>query len=184
MILVIMNGLTLEHAIRQTRQHYNIRFTSKKDGSDFRIPQMEWDSEKKIFINLEKLGMDEFISYPVDGSGQMRSWKWSIETFNQSKETELQVRLDTNKQPAVYMKARMKSSGMLPLTWWDKTEYSATAYGTNLLSKILGERKKFDYPKSLYAVIDCVKVASDNPNAIVLDFFCWQWNDRTCSCAT
>lgn len=145
---------------------------------------MEWDSEKKIFINLEKLGMDEFISYPVDGSGQMRSWKWSIETFNQSKETELQVRLDTNKQPAVYMKARMKSSGMLPLTWWDKTEYSATAYGTNLLSKILGERKKFDYPKSLYAVIDCVKVASDNPNAIVLDFFCWQWNDRTCSCAT
>ncbi len=101
MILVIMNGLTLEHAIRQTRQHYNIRFTSKKDGSDFRIPQMEWDSEKKIFINLEKLGMDEFISYPVDGSGQMRSWKWSIETFNQSKETELQVRLDTNKQPAV-----------------------------------------------------------------------------------
>ncbi len=69
------------------------------------------------------------------------------------------------------MKARMKSSGMLPLTWWDKTEYSATAYGTNLLSKILGERKKFDYPKSLYAVIDCVKVASDNPNAIVLDFF-------------
>ncbi|PIT89204.1 MAG: hypothetical protein COU27_01570, partial [Candidatus Levybacteria bacterium CG10_big_fil_rev_8_21_14_0_10_36_7] len=30
---------------------------------------------------------------------------------------------------------------------------------------------KFDYPKSLYAVIDCLRVLSNNSNAIFLDFF-------------
>lgn len=143
----------------------------KKDGSDFRIPELNWIASDKKYEVLEKPSLDEIVRYPVDENNKMRSWKWSIETFQKSKTTQLSIRLDRNKTPAVYMKARMKDSGMLPLTWWDKTEYSATAYGTNLLNKILFGENKFDYPKSLYAVIDSIKVLTENKNALVLDFF-------------
>jgi adenine-specific DNA-methyltransferase len=60
---------------------------------------------------------------------------------------------------------------MLPLTWWDRKEYSATSYGTNLLKEIFGTTQVFSYPKSLFAVIDCLKVMSDKKDAIILDFF-------------
>lgn len=143
----------------------------KKDGSDFRIPNLKWDSTSKQYELLEQAESDEIVRYPVDEANNMRSWKWSIETTRKSKDTELAVRLDKNKKPAVYMKARMKDAGMLPLTWWDKTEYSATAYGTNLLNKILYGEDKFDYPKSLYAVMDSLRVLTENPNALILDFF-------------
>jgi adenine-specific DNA-methyltransferase len=82
----------------------------------------------------------------------------------------MKVSLDRNRKPAVYIKSRMKEEGMLPLTWWDKTEYSATAHGNNLLMSIMGE-KVFEYPKSLYAVEDCIRVATNNQSAIILDFF-------------
>ncbi len=143
----------------------------KNDGSDFRIPKLKWDSKNRKYDLLEKPSDDEVAKYPIDESGNLRSWKWSIETANQSKKTELAVRLDRNKVPAVYMKARMEHVGMLPLTWWDKTEYSATAYGTNLLNKILFGENDFDYPKSLYAVMDSIRVMTTNPNALILDFF-------------
>lgn len=58
-----------------------------------------------------------------------------------------------------------------PMTTWVKTSHNATANGTNLLSKILVNRK-FPYPKSLYAVKDAIRFAvADKPNAIVVDFF-------------
>ena len=143
----------------------------KNDGSDFRIPALQWDPKDKLFTLLEEVKDDEFISFPLDDSGQMRSWKWSIQTLETLRKTELSIRLNRQKKPAVYMKARMKSEGMLPLTWWDKTEYSATAYGTNLLSNLLGDKRKFNYPKSLYAVIDSIKVGSNGKTSIILDFF-------------
>lgn len=48
--------------------------------------------------------------------------------------------------------------------------HNAETYGTNILSEILPDRN-FPYPKSLYAVFDCLSFAvGDNPNAVVLDF--------------
>ena len=49
--------------------------------------------------------------------------------------------------------------------------HNAETYGTNILSELLPDRQ-FPYPKSLYAVYDCLNfVIGQNPNAIVLDFF-------------
>jgi adenine-specific DNA-methyltransferase len=64
----------------------------------------------------------------------------------------------------------MADEWMLPYTIWDKSDYSASAMGTNLLASIIGT-KKFDYPKSLYAVIDCLRVLSSNKDSTFLDFF-------------
>lgn len=143
----------------------------KKDASGFRIPQLSWDAESHKYNPEEQPNNDELVRYPIDDSNKLRCWKWSVDTVKKSMDTEMTVRLDNHKQPSVYAKARMKDEGMLPLTWWDKTEYSATAYGTNLLNKILSDGNQFDYPKSLYAVMDSIRVLTSDKDALILDFF-------------
>ena len=142
----------------------------KKDGSDFRIPKMRWDESTKQYITLEELQSDEIISLPMDESGRMRTWKWSIETATKAKNQEMGVRKDRSGTPTVYYKGRMKDEGMLPYTMWDKPDYSSSTFGANLLAEILGPNV-FSYPKSLYAVIDSLKVANAHKDALILDFF-------------
>ena len=48
--------------------------------------------------------------------------------------------------------------------------HNAETYGTNVLNSILG--KRFDYPKSIYAVHDTLSFfVGNNPNALIIDFF-------------
>ena len=65
----------------------------------------------------------------------------------------------------------MTHETVLPNTWWDKKEYSATDHGTRLLKEMFGELKTFDYPKAVVAVKDCLRVLSSKKSAIFLDFF-------------
>lgn len=141
----------------------------KKDASDFRIPKLKWNDSAKEYNILEEPRKDELVSYPIDENGRPRRWKWSLDRAL-SERSEMTVRLDKDKVPAVYIKARMKDEGMLPLTVWDDKLYSSTEYGTNLLIELLGD-KYFDYPKSLYAVKDCLRIASNKNDGYVLDFF-------------
>ncbi len=140
-----------------------------KDGKGFRIPKLIWDEQTKEYTVLEKALNNEIISYPIDENGNARRWKWSLERAIQEK-NEMSVRMDKNKKYAVYIKSRMKDEGMLPLTVWDDKLYSSTEYGTNFLTSLMGKRY-FDYPKSIYAVLDCLRVSSHESDDIILDFF-------------
>lgn len=58
----------------------------------------------------------------------------------------------------------------MPQNQWNVPSHNATTYGTNLLKDIIGER--FTFPKSLYAVHDCLRHSiRDKKNALVVDFF-------------
>jgi adenine-specific DNA-methyltransferase len=61
----------------------------------------------------------------------------------------------------------------VPKTVWKSTRHVAGGGGgTQMLTSMLGERNRFTYPKSLYAVEDAVNIATaDKPDAVVLDFF-------------
>lgn len=59
----------------------------------------------------------------------------------------------------------------LPTTQWEFTSHSAEHYGTNLLKRLLPDRR-FPFPKSLYAVEDCLRFFIERKSdAVVLDFF-------------
>ena len=59
----------------------------------------------------------------------------------------------------------------IPGTQWDILSHNATYFGSQLLNKLLGE-KRFDFPKSLYAVQDTLRFfVANKPNALVVDFF-------------
>lgn len=58
-----------------------------------------------------------------------------------------------------------------PTTNWSKPTHDAQWYGSNLLKSILTSNR-FSYPKSLYAVRDCLYYATNSkPNALIVDFF-------------
>lgn len=57
-------------------------------------------------------------------------------------------------------------------TVWHRTRHDAGAYGSDLVSSVVGRTRAFSYPKSLYAVVDCLSaVVKNKPDALILDFF-------------
>lgn len=59
----------------------------------------------------------------------------------------------------------------IPGTQWDIPSHNATYFGSQLLNKVIGE-KRFDFPKSLYAVQDTLRFfVANKPNALIVDFF-------------
>ncbi|MBS0632445.1 MAG: site-specific DNA-methyltransferase [Verrucomicrobia bacterium] len=58
-----------------------------------------------------------------------------------------------------------------PSTVWRESRHDAGAYGTSLLRDLI-PRRKFPFPKSLYAVEDTIRLfLANKPAAIVVDFF-------------
>jgi adenine-specific DNA-methyltransferase len=65
----------------------------------------------------------------------------------------------------------LKTSRKLKTVWWQKA-HDAGTHGTELLKKMLGQPGLFPFPKSLYAVRDCLAaVVRNRPNALIVDFF-------------
>ncbi len=59
-----------------------------------------------------------------------------------------------------------------PKTVWWNSLHDAGTHGTTLLHNILAARDVFPFPKSIYAVKDCLStVVRKNKNAVILDFF-------------
>lgn len=57
-------------------------------------------------------------------------------------------------------------------TVWHRTRHDAGAYGSDLVSNVIGRSRAFSYPKSLYAEADSISMAVKNkPNALIVDFF-------------
>lgn len=60
-----------------------------------------------------------------------------------------------------------------PKTVWKRVAHIAGGGGgTQMLTALLGDRNRFPFPKSLYAVEDSLRIAvGDKPDAVILDFF-------------
>lgn len=102
--------------------------------------------------------------YPVDNKGVERKWRFGRETVEGIID-ELTCKYIKD-EISIY---REKKDFRWKTVWTD-SKYNANVYGTKLLNNIIETR--FPYPKSLYAVMDCINaVIHDNDNAIILDFF-------------
>lgn len=57
-------------------------------------------------------------------------------------------------------------------TVWHRTNHDAGAYGSDMVSKIVGQSRAFSFPKSLYAERDTLNaVLRNNKKALIVDFF-------------
>ena len=102
--------------------------------------------------------------YPIDKHGVERKWVYS-RTSAEKNLDQLSVKKIDNE----YVIIRRKSAFTYRTVWEDK-KYYANIFGSKLLNDIIPD--KFPFPKSLYAVEDCIKaVIHDKDNAVILDFF-------------
>jgi adenine-specific DNA-methyltransferase len=141
--------------------------------NSIRIPKMTWNESKREWKIEDPAKPSEKVVLPIRIDGESTyemTWKWGVETARQQI-AELCSMKDQQGNVGVYRKSRLRLEGTLPRTWWDKKVYSATEYGTNLLTDIMGNSNTFSFPKSVYATQDCLKVASLEESGIVLDYF-------------
>lgn len=116
-------------------------------------------------VSLER--KDEYEKVlPITDSGRELTWVTRADTFiERYNEGEVVIKREQGKI-VIYRKFREQQ--IIPTHWVD-SRYNATSHGTLLLEKIIG-RKDFSYPKSLYTVLDTLKLMTDK-NDIILDFF-------------
>lgn len=108
---------------------------------------------------------------PIDPKGEKRIWRRSKDVIDEMYEKgDLWVK-EVKKCYQLYYKFRGGLEGQMPKSIWSDSKFSASEYGTQMLASILGTRESFQYPKSPYAVMECIRVASDKKNALILDFF-------------
>jgi adenine-specific DNA-methyltransferase len=108
---------------------------------------------------------DYYELYPITNSGEF-SWKNIKETFD---DLNIDGYFKAEKEgDKIVLYHKYYEQQVFKNVWTDK-KYQSEFNGTNLLKRLIGENK-FSYPKSLYAVIDAIKIMS-KPGDIVMDFF-------------
>lgn len=80
---------------------------------------------------------------------------------------EVSGRLPDGSVIAHYVTGRL----VMPTTAWNKPSHDAQRFGTEVLKSLIPGRR-FPFPKSLYAVEECIRhFVADKPSAVILDFF-------------
>ena len=127
-------------------------WSCKKEEMDYRVSKGYIKVGKKLPNKPQKYSL----SYIKTGAiHDIETGKAIVEGYN----SDGSVR-------AYYSDKRQKN----PPTVLVDGKYDARTNGNNLLEAIIG--KRFNYPKSLYAVEDCIKfVIANKPDALILDFF-------------
>jgi adenine-specific DNA-methyltransferase len=136
------------------------------------------DEYKEIYNSSTKEFNDNYVSslktryedegyyfiLPKNDKGGLLRWRWGFGTCKEAIiNKELIVKSNT-----VYNKDRSNDK-VKPKSLWYGEKYDASSKGTNLLKNFFNE-KRFDYPKSLYAVMDALIIGA-NKNSSILDFF-------------
>lgn len=108
---------------------------------------------------------DAYELYPTTNTGEF-SWKNIKTTFDElNKNGYFRAVIENGK---VVLQHKYREQEVLKNVWIDK-KYQSEFNGTNLLKDLIG-KNNFSYPKSIYAVLDIIKIMSGKGD-IVLDFF-------------
>lgn len=103
---------------------------------------------------------DKTYIYPIDKEGVERKWRYARQSIENIKHL---LKFQNNDIQLG------KDFGSYKTVWQDK-KYDASTYGTKLVKKLV-PNCKFDFPKSLWTVYDCIyAVVGNDKNAIVLDY--------------
>lgn len=139
----------LKNFIRLTDGKYSLR----ENKPHFYYPIFVSNDLEKFSI-LKKNKYNEV--FPITDKGVERTWKTTKETFIRLADAGQIVAKKENGKIMLYEKLH---EDQVIKTHWIKKEYHAYHFGTKLLESILGT-KKFEFPKSLYLILDILKLTS------------------------
>ena len=142
------------------------------------------------------------VAWPIRTDGSLGRWSVGFDTFNDlvkkgyvqlgrydskrktysityiSSETQRMIAsgeviiIGINEETGVVKTEYAQEHSQAVRTVWYRTRHNAGAYGTNLLSTILGKDRNFTFPKSLYVTHDSIAtVMKHKEDALIIDFF-------------
>ena len=143
------------------------------------------DEEKRVVIQAGEsipLGKDPCFHrknglrpiWPIDDKGNHRCWRFISETMQRLIDQKRVVLGRYNEKQDTWTLNIWERKNLVtkPKTVWWNTHHDAGTHGTTLLHNILAKRGAFPFPKSIYAVRDCLaSVVRRRRDALVLDFF-------------
>lgn len=123
-------------------------------------------------LSLRKALEAGFVRVSKNGESELQPYVFSYLTAPNIKKIEQGVLFKKGKRPdGSWIVVNPEGKASRPTTAWQESSHEAGAYGTSLLRSLIPGRK-FPFPKSLYAVEDCIRFfVTDNRDAIILDFF-------------
>lgn len=154
---------------RNLRKEGQDSLATKKDGalSDRYYPI--YFDPKTGSISVTKQLKETIL--PIDTKGQKRIWRRGKEDIEKMFESgDLKVK-ETKYGLQLYFRFSSELIGETPKSFWGDKKYSASEHGTSSLDDVMGVSGTFQFPKSPYAVRDCIKVGTAKTNAVILDFF-------------
>ncbi|ADV44640.1 DNA methyltransferase [Bacteroides helcogenes] len=109
---------------------------------------------------------DNILIYPVGDDGIEKKWVFARDSVDSI----IDELYPVNNNGVIQI-MRDKSKGSYKTVWDDK-KYYANVYGSKLLNNIMGT-KKFDFPKSLYTISDCILAVNEvqKGHSIIMDYF-------------
>lgn len=112
--------------------------------------------------------------WPIDAEGNHRCWRFVPESMQALIDSHRVVLGRYNEERntwTINYWVRKAESRKLKTVWWSSL-HDAGTHGTTFLYKVLGRRNAFPFPKSVYAVRDCLAaVVRDRRDALIVDFF-------------
>ena len=139
------------------------KYATREAKPNFWYPIYVSKDLKKVTTEIKS---DYYEIFPVIDNGVERTWKTLPSTFIDLVKDGAIEAINENGKIVIYEKMREKQ---VIKTHWIKKEYHAYHFGTKILDDLLKD-KTFDFPKSLYLIIDLLKLTTES-NDIVIDFF-------------
>ena len=136
-------------------------------GEDGR--ELTWSLGRDTMLANQKKGYVRF--GPWDGQGRTPYYLTSGQIKDIENATGQLSILGTDQDGALILAYGDAGRQYQPLTVWNRVSHSATEHGTGIVKAMIPGRS-FPFPKSLYAVEDCLRFfVSNKPEAVILDFF-------------
>lgn len=123
--------------------------------------------------DLKKISLDNIDGsstiFPITTNGTEKTWITIKETTEERIQKNELVAKRENGKIKIYYKFREQQRFK---THWVDKRYNATANGTNLVKKTVGDKygRDVSYPKSVYTVLDTLKIMTKKDD-IIMDFF-------------
>ncbi len=164
--------------VKDENGNYYVKVNLRKQGVDSEAEKADGTLKERYFpvyfdpitkeISTENK-LDVKI-LPIDNKGNKRIWRRDqngIKNLVNSGDLMVSKIGDAYQ---IHFRFRGGLDGELPKSIWYDSQFSASEYGTRILSELIG-REKFPYPKSLPAVQYALKCMSRSKDSIILDFF-------------
>jgi len=158
------------HRHQRPNQFYALLLDEEEERVVGIGPPLDRDEEYEIIRDGSVVTV-----YPLDTRDDERVWRYTRETMRKYiDEGEIVVTGKSSRTGQGWVlnhRVPLNPNKRLKTVWWEK-RHDAGMHGSELLSTYLGESGSFPFPKSVYAVRDCLDaVVRNRPDALVLDFF-------------